>query len=471
MADFSVILQDPKIRSIVQENALERAFHDGLFPNMMFRAEAAPSKWNAQVGDTQIFTAANEMEPDLVPLAPGVDPTPAAYGFEQWEATAQSYAGTIDTHMPTNMMAIASLFMRNAQQLGLKAAKSMNRKVRNRMYNAAESGVTVAAAAIGGGGSTSLQVQRLNGFTKARRPTLAGASTVRFAAVSPTNPLPISINNTGGPTTRNVIGFTPSIPGDEIGPGTLLLDASIADVPSRAYVRASDCSNMVFVGGGLQVDDIGTSDILTLSAVQQGVATMWQDNVREHEDGRFHIHLDPISLTQIFRDTEFQRLNESLPEYVIYREMAVSQLLNCYWYRNSECPIAQTVKGGSTATYTSDDDFAPELYHNGNATTGVKLHRALITGRGGIMEHWVDQSALYSEAGVDGKVGPASRIMNDGISVDCERIHMIIRSPQNRLQDMVSHTYRFIGDWPARTDAGSGSTARYKRFCTIVHGQ
>ena len=57
MADFSLILQSPAVRSIVQENLLERAFHDSLFPGLMFRAEANPVAWPGGTGDTHIFTA------------------------------------------------------------------------------------------------------------------------------------------------------------------------------------------------------------------------------------------------------------------------------------------------------------------------------------------------------------------------------------------------------------------------------
>jgi hypothetical protein len=36
---------------------------------------------------------------------------------------------------------------------------------------------------------------------------------------------------------------------------------------------------------------------------------------------------------------------------------------------------------------------------------------------------------------------------------------------------MVSTSWKFIGDWPVRTDAATGGAARYKRFCTVMHGE
>ena len=172
MADFSVILQSPEVRQIVQENFLERQFHDALFPKTLFRAEATPVAWPAGVGDTQIFSAPGLIPVDARPTAPGVDPTPASYPIEQWQAQLQQYSGTIDTHMPTSMVAIANLFLRNTQQLGLMSAQTLNRVSRNRMYAAALSGHTVADGAQVA--VTTLRVKRLNGLTRARNPQRVG---------------------------------------------------------------------------------------------------------------------------------------------------------------------------------------------------------------------------------------------------------------------------------------------------------
>ena len=84
------------------------------------------------------------------------------------------------------------------------------------------------------------------------------------------------------------------------------------------------------------------------------------------------------------------------------------------------------------------------------------------------MEYYSDLSQLLTDAGVNGKVGEP-RIVNNGIECYTDRIQLIIRAPQNRLQDKVSTSWKFIGDWPTRTDAATGSAARYKRFKVIEH--
>lgn len=466
MPDFSVIAQAPEIRALVQDGILERAFHDSLFPKLLFRSEATEVLWPGNVGDRMIFTGTGLIPKNQRPLTPGVDPTPKAFAAEQWEATAQQYADTIDTHMPTSMNAIANLFYRNAQQLGLQGGQSLNGIVRNRLYNAALSGWTVCDGVQNS--VNTVRVKRLNGLTRARRPDLAAGSPVRYDPVSSSNPLPIKIF-AGSELSRNVIGFTPDTAGDEVGPGTILLDGAAVTVADRDYVYSVNATKMLRVGGGNKVDDVGSSDLLTLSAIRSAVARMRQQNVPEHQDGFFHCHLDPISEAQIFGDGEFQRLLQSLPDYYMYKQFGVGVLLGTIFIRNNEAPLVDTVIGGSTATFSQDDNFAGELYNNG-LTTGVKIHRPIFTGQGGIMEYYQDLSALITEAGVNGKTAEP-RITNNGIDVFTERIQLIIRSPMNRLQDMVSTTWKFIGDWPVRTDGAVGDAAYFKRMYTIEHGE
>lgn len=465
MADFSIIIQQPEIRAIVQQNLLERAFHDALFPRLLFRIEATPVKWPSGVGDAMVFSAPGLLAPNAQPLVPGSDPSPMTLTYEQWEAQLNQYAGTIDTNMPTDMVAIASLFLRNAHQLGMQSGQTLNRIVRNKMYNAAESGWGVVDGPFVG--VSTIRVKRLNGFTRARRPDLAAGSKVKFDFVSSSNPLKVTIFDNGAEAQNTVVGFTADTPGDEVGPGTLTLGANVTNVADRAYMFSADKSYITRSGGGNAVDAIGASDKPTLADVRDITSTMYQNNVPEHADGRYHSHIGPLSVSRIFEDTEFQRLMTSLPDYYAYRQFALGELLNVVFLRNNECPNKDTVLGGASATFSQQDPFAGELFSNG-ATTGTQVGRILFSGQGGIMEYFTDYGALVTEAGLAGKVADA-RVSNNGIEVNTDRIQLVIRQPLNRLQDQVAVTWRFIGDWPVRTDAATGGPARYKRFGVIQH--
>lgn len=465
--DFSVILQNPQIRGLVQDGVLERAFHDALVPRLLFRQEVTPIPWPGGIGDTMIFSAPGLVSPDARPLRPGDEPDLATYHAEQWTATVQQYAKAIDTHMPSSMMAIANLFLRNTQQLGIQAGMTLNRLVRNRLYATAMSGWTTANGAATT--TTSVKVHSLNGFTRARNPTTAGASQIQFGPVTSSNPLAIKIYDNSAETSNTVIAYTPDNAGDEFGPGTLTLGTQVTSVADRAYIFATDASNVVRVGGGNKVDDLASNDVPTLTDVRTCIANFWQDNVPEHPDGRFHAHIDPISNAKLMGDTEFRTMLTALPDYYMYKQFAIGELLNTIFIRNSECPVKATVEPKDGTTFSMNDPFPGELYSNGNASTGVPVHRILFTAQGGIMEYYADLNALLTEVGIAGKVGEPS-ITNNGIEIFTDRIQLVIRQPMNRLADMVSTAWKFIGDWPTRTDAETGTGARYKRAAVIEHG-
>lgn len=472
MADFSTILQDPAFRPLVQDGILERSFHDSLYPRLLYRGEAVPQIFPGHVGDSMTFTGAGLIAPKLQPLQPGSDPTPSTFSSEQWSATLNEYADSVDTHLPTSAVAIANLFLRNSQQLGLAAAQSLNRIARNRLYNGALSGNTVAQSTGAPFTSTTLPVQRLDGFTRARRPDLSTGSPVQFQQVSANNPLAIHVFDNGADAVFNVIGYSSVTPGDEIGPGTLTLSSSLTSVAARAYVISSDATYLVRVGGAKSIDGITSANLFTLAAVRAAVARFRSSNVPAQPDLRYHCHLDPTSEAQIFADNEFQRLLTALPDYFMYRDFSVGELLGVAFYRNSEAPVPETVYNGSTGVFSQLDPFPGELYTLNSPSTGVRVHRPLFLGQGYMYEYYEDLagSGFITEAGVTGKMAEP-KITNNGIEVFSDRIQLIIRAPLDRLQQLVSTSYRFIGDWPIRTDVTTGDGARYKRAVSVEHGE
>lgn len=477
MPAFSVVTQDPQFREVVQNKAFERSFHDALFPDMVFRHDVEPVEWNANVGDRMVFSAPGLVKPKMKPIQPQNDPTVSTYGFEQWVAQLQLYGDSIDTYMPDAVNAIINMFLRNAHQLGLAAAQSINRLVRNKLYAAGLAGNTVTgASAIAG--VTSIRVMRLNGFTTARRPDLANGSPVAFQPVSATNPLAIDITLVSGVVQRTgVTAFTPDNAGDETGPGLI----TIADVlgatgvAARAAVRAVDRTQIVRVGGGTRVDDVGVSDILRLIDIRSAVARLRTTNVPRHPDGYYHAHFDPVSEGQIFADAEFQRLLTALPDHYMYREFAIGALMGTVFMRNNECPQNGTIEGAAAAAmsapfgYDEQDPFGGEVWNNGVAATGVEVHRAAFTGYGGLKEYYQNQGMELTEAGLQGVVAEP-QITNDGVAVMADRVRLYFRAPQDRLGKNVATTWSFVGDHPFRTDCTTGDAARYKRVCIVEHG-
>ena len=446
---------NPGVVSAIQDRTLQRTFRDALYPRLLYRAEAVAELWPVNLGANQTFTRAGLIQPTTRPLNPGVDPVPVQYTLEQWEATAQQFGSTIDTSMPTSYVTLASQYLRNMHQLGCHAGQSLNRIVRDKLFNNYVAGNTVVIAA-GYAGGAALPVQNLAGFT---RRLFNGRPTV----VSAGNPLPITINVAGVATVRNVIGFVPTIAGDEIHSGTLTLDAVTGGAcAGRAYVLASNRSNVIYSGGGTRVDDVASTDQFRMADIRAAVAQLQFDNVPPHEDGTFHCHLDPISQSQIFGDNEFQRLNQSMPDYVHYRKFAVGFLLGCTFFRNTEAPTVATVNENPVTGFTT-------AFETTNPT-GVVLHRPIFTGQGAIEEKYLDESRYISEAGLQGKVGEFS-VVNSGMQILTERIRLILRAPLDRLQQITSASWSFSGDWAIPSDETAiSSAATFKRSAVVIHG-
>lgn len=450
------------ILQLIQEGLLERAFHDGLYPALQYRAEAMVEEWPANTGTNIFMSRPGLLTPITTPLASGVDPTPQTLSFEQWEARLDRFAGTIDTHMPTSAVANANMFLRNIHQLGLQAGQSLNRIPRNALFKAYLSGssVTIAAALAG---ATSLHIAALNGFTDVVLP----ASTVRPAVVSVATPLPITIGVVGEPA-NTVIGFTPDDPNDPFGPGIITLGTGTTNaIPARTPVLSVNRPDIIRSGGGDSVDAIGTGDVFTLQDAINACNKLRRHNVLPHEDGYYHAHISPDSNSQVFQDTAFQRLNIALPEHHIYHEGFIGTISGIMFFMNTESPDSLNT-GALTPTGTNAKeafDIGAEVVNE----TSVKIGRILITGRGALYERWLPATHYVSEAGITGKIGEFD-VVNAGVSVLTERIRLTLRAPLNRLQDVVASTWDISTAFPIPSDVTAGTgPQRFKRALVIEH--
>ena len=451
------------IASMIQERTLERIFHDVLFAKLIWRSEAVPEHWQANLGEEMLFTRAGLIPVSVTPLVPGTDPVPSSYSIEQWRAIASQFGNTIDTHMPTSYVSLAPTYSRNIQQLGLNSAQTLDRLTRNPLLRAYLGGNTntIAAALLG---ATTIRVASLNGFTEQ---LING----RPQAVSAANPLPI-VFSTAEPA-NTVIGFVPDVPGDVFGPGTLTLGAALVGaLAARVGVRALTRSRIIRSGGGATVDALVIANILTIADIQSAVALLRSQNVPTHADGFYHCHLSPTAEQQLFQDNAFQRIyqSQSLPVSDPMRQFVIGELFGVRFYRNNTTPdefnvgaLVATGSGGAAAAMESSE-IGAEVINN----AGVRIGRTVVTGGGAIYEKYLDEGAFITEAGVQGKI-TGFAITNQGVLVYTDRIRLILRAPQDRLQQVVSSTWSWSGDFPIPSDGLSGNTARFKRAVVVEH--
>lgn len=451
-----VVAANPTVLAAIQDRTLARVYEDAAFPNLMFRAEAEPEKWEANLGTNTTFTRTALMRPTTRPIVQNKEPTPKSFRVEQWEATAAQWGDTIDTHMLTSNVALESLHLRNVHQLGLHSGQSINRIVRDKVYNAYLAGHSVVSESAVAG--VSLPVVSLNGFT---RKLFNG----RPAAVSSTNPLTITIVSGGVSSEHQVTGFVSDYEGDEIHGGVLTITPAHTGVVARDLVLASNRSELINSGGAVGIDGIGAADHLSVADIRAAIAKIRSANIPPHSDGKFHFHLGPISESQIYGDNEFQRLNQGMPDHAFYREFAIGSFLGTLFLRNTECPSLTTVDQDHETGFT----FAGELVNVPLAGAPVEIHRPIITGQGYLEEKYIDESKFITEAGILGKIGEFA-VTNAGISVMLERVRMILRSPIDRFQQQVSSSWTISGDWTLPTDSENpASTGDYCRAVVIQH--
>ncbi len=453
----------PQLLQLVQQGLLERAFHDGLYPALLYRQEAQEEQWDANTGTEIFMTRPGLMAPITRPIAAGQDPVPQSIAYEQWVARLERYAGTIDTHVPSSAVSNADQFLRNIQQLGLQAGQSLNRIPRNTIFTSYLSGQTVLTAATVSA-SPNISVASLNGFTDV---ILQGASGVRPSPVSASAPLQITIDPAGTPIVRNVIQAVPDNPDDPKGPGILVLSANVgAIVAARVPVLSVNRPDVIRAGGGFGVDAISGTDILTLQDIINATNKLRKNNVPPHEDGFYHAHISPDAVSQIFEDPVWQRLNTALPDHVYYQEAFLGTIAGVAFWLNNETPD-QLNSGAVTNTGTNarySENIGAETVNE----LGVGIGRILVTGRGCMYEKWLDESAYVTEAGITGKVGEF-QIVNGGVEVKTERVRLILRAPINRLQDIVSASWSITTSFPVPSDVSSGGPQRFKRALIIEH--
>jgi hypothetical protein len=196
-------------------------------------------------------------------------------------------------------------------------------------------------------------------------------------------------------------------------------------------------------------------------------ARLRRHNVAPHDDGFYHAHIGPLSEAQFFADPVFQRLNQSLPEHVIYKKGFAGYLGGVMFILNNEVP--DTLNSGLLTNTANSGVYAQGIGSEIVNGTGVQIGMVLITGKGGVYEKYIDESAYVTEAGTTGKIGEFD-VVNAGINILTERIRLVIRAPLDRLQQIVSATWSISTSFPIPSDITAPSgPQRFKRMLVLQH--
>lgn len=414
------------IQAIMQDGLLERMFHESLLPELLFPQVADPEPWQAGLGDTRIMTRNGLMATDTAPIT-GSDPSTGSYDVEQWTVTMDQYGKSIDTNMLQSRMTLASKYMNDVKRLGIQAGQTLNELARDKLYAGYAGGRTWATAA--GTSDTSLEVASTDGFTHV---LVNGVPT----AVSASNALDVTIDGvantvTGVNTSTRVLTL-----------GTARVDVvgdSVISSQAPYSVRAGASNDTAF--------DLAAGDLITFADFRAAVTRLRRMNVPTVEGGNYVAHIDPVTESQLFDDTEFQALYRGRAESSTYRDFAIGTFGGLVWVRNNKAPFL-------TTSDTGYEDLA------------TTVHRPIVVGDGALVSApFEDLAGLLRETGVADV--PDIRMVNVAPGAD---VALIVRPPQDRLQQIVSTTWAWTGDYGVPSDSlANGDPALFKRSVVLEH--
>jgi hypothetical protein len=421
------------IGAIVQDGTLIREFQDALSPNLVYRKLYEPESVPTGLGEKFTKTRTALLPVVTAPLAAasysdqdsGMTPKTAA--IEQYTLQIKQYGDTVDTHMLSSDISLASTYLRNAKLLGIQSGMSLDRLARGIMFDAylgGNSRVTTTAAS-----GTAIDVDDVRGFQFV---SVNGVLT----PVSGGNPMNITINGVA----NTVTGVTPgSRNANGQIPGTLTVGTAVA-VTAGWAVLAGNRPRITRVGGGATANNITSTDLLTLQSLIDTAAQLRNRAVPAFDDGTYMCALDSLSVAQLFQDTAFRQVYQGQYGSSEYKAGQVFKLAGMTFVETSEAP---------TMTFGSVTVRMPIVAGAG----------AGIEGRFAGVGRWLDEFG----PGANGAI-----MMSEDAAVA-----MIARAPLDRLQQVVSNSWSAILDWTIPTDLGTsfgGSAALYKRAQVIQHG-
>lgn len=408
------------IRAMLQNGILDRVFRDALVPEFLFPMIADAEPWQGGLGDTKTFTRKGLLAP--VPTAiTGSDPSAATYSIEQWSVTMDQYGNSMDTNMLMSSMALANKFLADAETLGINAGQTINQLSRNKLFKAYAGGRTWCTTA--GTSDTSIIVQSTNGFETV---LVNGVPT----PVSGANPLSVTIAGVA----NTVVGVTPGTP------GTLTLGTARVDAAGDYVVAAN--APVTIRATGNSAYDLSSSNTVTFANFRAAVARLRKMNVPTL-GGYYVAHIDADTEAELFSDADFKQALQGRVDSPIFRDLSIGRFGGIDWVRNIESPVL--TNGGTAGTLT--------------------VHRPIVLGGNALMAAPFDgTNSLLSGTGVEDV--PEVRTIMAAPGVD---VTMLVRPPQDRLQQVLSTTWSWVGDYGVPSDAGTGDAALYKRAVVIEH--
>lgn len=437
------------IQNIIQQDYLQKEFHESLQSVLGYDTLADVEPFVTQIGQTETRTRAGLFAPVETPTDPSQNTnldngmTPQNFTTEQYTMQLNMWNGTADTNLVTQRVNIDSILLQNAKNLGIQSVQSLDRLARNSIFDAYLSGNTRVRTTLGAPAAT-IAVDDVRGFTTA----------IQNGVVSPVSGSN-TMNVVVGSNVYTLIGF--SIDATNVSTqfrgisGTLTFSSnvSVSDGTAGNAVVSAFAPTILRPNARATTNNLLTSDLLTLQICRDAVTRLRNNAVLPHEDGYYHIRLDNTAANQLWSDPEFQLLFRGTGfNSEEFRRLRVMEALDMKFILTTEAP--QQTNGA------------------------VKVRRSLISGQSALIKGYF--------TGVEDDV---MSVLTDGFSIRKtdeyityynadKKIQHVVRMPLDRLQQVVSQSWMFIGGYSVPTDVTANQviipTANnsYFKRCVVI---
>lgn len=460
------------LAAILQQGFLEREFEEGLDSVLAYRREALQEGIPVRIGQSLTKTRTGRFTPSDVPINPstntGLDNglTAQTFSIEQYSFTMNEYANAADVQMRQEQAAIANEMYTFSRNLGVQAAQSLERICRRLLFGAYLGGNTYVRTDLGAGGTTTCHVDDIRGFQNV---LVNGVVT----PVSGTNTLTVqetAVVSGGVTQALTVTGVAADTNSNSQCPGgisgTLTFSAATTPVNGDQLV-AANAPKIIRPTNRLTTALLKGSDTLTLGLILDGVSYLRDNAVPPMSDGTYHFILDNTSMRQLFADQDFKLAYMSRYQSDAYRDGEIVSFLGCTYIPTTETYIQQANSMLNGTTGSPPVPVVVASTATSPALVGVRVRRPVLMGAESIIQGNYDGNETWLDR--EG-VNP----MHDVYLVN--NVAHIIRPPLDRLAQVASLAYDWVGDFAVPTDITAttsviptASNALFKRCCVLEH--
>ena len=423
-----------QLQPIIQGGFLARKFQKSLESTLGYREVADRETFPNAVGQTVTKTRRGLKAPVTTPLAVNTNTnldnglTPSEFAVEQYTLGIAQYADSIDLNMVTSKVALASVFVENAEVNGVQAKQSLDRLARNQLYFGSPDPSVIDVGGYMGGNTrviatlgapaTTVHVDDIRGFQN-----IIG-SLGSVTPVSAGSPSTVAINGVA----YTMVGVVADSAGSNVSTapngvsGTLTFSTNVAvvDGTDNNPVVVSTAPLVVRPNGRKTAAALVAGDLLTMAMVLKAVSVM-RNNAVPSINGFYNFYLDNDQLLGLFQDPAFQQLFRGAFDSKEYVHGSVFTLLGVRFIPVTEAPITASLGAGA-------------------------ISNGLLVGKGALVEG--DYASIgYSD------LPDADKMLMEMVDGIC----MVTREPLDRLKQIIAQSWYWIGGFALPSDVTANS--------------